>query len=367
MGERPSAPVIADDDGRMTAPPPFAEYDDSGVLRVLGVIVLLAIVIAVLVLPPISILDRGGEDSGGLSVQVRDQLPALPNGLAAVSQLYDLEADADLVDQSLWTLTIKLGEATTDDRNLAFYTHRDGDWLRLTSATLINDGTEAEAEVGEIPENIAVLRRIAFERTLGLIVEAGEVPDPEALAASPIVAVTAGILGIGDDGSAALSLLPDAVDAAAVGGSTVYLGVTVDPSAQAALDQLLSTEPATVAHVGELVAAVREVNADGLYLAYLDVDRTRRAALTRLVTQLAAQLNEVGLGLVVGVPVPATADTGAYDWAALSAVAGGVWLNAPPDPSAYYEQLAVVLDAQQAAGNRARFRLVGDRTDVAHP
>ena len=348
--ERPFAPVIFDDDQRGGPPPPFAEYDDSGVLRVLGVIVLLAIVIAVLVLPPISILDGGSDESGGLSVQARDQLPVLPGGLTAISQLYDLDADDGLETQDLWTLSIKLTETTTDDRNLAFYTHRDGEWLRLGSATLVNDGAEAEATVSEIPANIAVLRRTAFERTLGLIVDAGQVPDPDALAANPIVAVRAGTLGIGDDGSAALSLLPDAIDAVAVGGTTVYLGISVAPEAQVALDQLLSTEPATVAHVGELVAAVQEVNADGLYLAYLDIDRTRQAGLTRLVTQLSTQLAEVGLGLIVGVPAPATADTGAYDWAALAEASGGLWLNAPSDPSVYYEQLAVVLDAQQAAG-----------------
>jgi len=348
--DRPFAPVILDDDERGGPPAPFAEYDDSGVLRVLGVIVLLAIAIAVLVLPPVSILDRGGEDSGGLSVQARDELPALPAGLTAVSQLYDLSAEDDLADQSQWELSIKLSEVTQDDRNLAFYTHRNDDWLRLTSATLAADGTEAAAAVGDIPENIAVLRRTAFERKLGLIVDAGETPDPDALSGNPIVGVMAGSLGIGDDGSAALSILPDAVDAAAAGGSTVYLGVSVEPEAQPALDQLLSTEPATVAHVGELVAAVRDANADGLYLGYLDVDRTRRAGLTRLVSQLAAELTETGLGLVVGVPAPATADTGAYDWAALVEVAGGLWLSAPDDPSAYYEQLAVVLDAQQAIG-----------------
>ena len=348
--DRPFAPVISDDDGRSVVPPTFAEYDDSGVLRVLGVIVLLAIVIAVLVLPPLSILDRGGEDSGGLSVQAQDQLPVLPGGLVAVSQLYNLKTEPELTEQSLWTLTIKLSETTDDDRNLAFYTHREGDWIRLSSASLTEGGAEAQAEVSEIPDNIAVLRRVAFERTLGLIVEAGESPDPEALAASPIVAVAAGTLGIGDDGTAALSALPDAVDLASAGGSTVYLGVTVDPSAEAALDQLLSTEPATVAHVGELVAAVQDVNADGLYLAYLNLDRTRQAAFTRLVSQLSIQLAAEGLGLVVGVPVPATADTGAYDWAALTATTGGLWLNAPADPSTYYEQLAVVLDAQQAAG-----------------
>jgi hypothetical protein len=123
--DRPFAPVIFDDDQRGGPPPPFAEYDDSGVLRVLGVIVLLAIAIAVMVLPPISILDRGGSSgSGGLSVQARGELPELPGGLTAVSQLYDLNADDDLADQDLWTLSIKLSEVTQDSRNLAFYSYQ---------------------------------------------------------------------------------------------------------------------------------------------------------------------------------------------------------------------------------------------------
>jgi hypothetical protein len=283
--ERPFAPVIFDDDGRgATPPPPFGEYDDSGVLRVLGVIVLLAIVIAVLVLPPVSIFDGGSEGDSGLSVDARDELPALPGGLSAVSQLYDLEPSDELTSDSLWTLTIKLSEATEAERNLAFYTHSNGEWLRLTSATLISGGTEAEAEVSGIPGNVAVLRRTAFERTLGLIVDAGEVPDPAGLESNPVVAVNAGRLEIGDDGTAAVSVLPDAIDAAAVSGGTVYLAVAVDPAAQAALDQLLATEAGTVAHVGELAAAVRSVNADGLYLGYLDVEPTRRASFTRLTT-----------------------------------------------------------------------------------
>ncbi|MDA0352790.1 MAG: hypothetical protein O3A10_11345 [Chloroflexi bacterium] len=348
--ERPFAPVIFDDDERGGPPPPFAEYDDSGVLRVLGVIVLLAIAIAVLVLPPISILDRGGSDNSGLSVQARGEMPSLPAGLTALSLLYDLKAEETSVEQALWTLSIKLTETTEDDRNLAFYTNRDGEWFRLTAATLVAGGNEAEAEVGAIPQNVAVLRRTAFERTLGLIVEAGQTPDPAALAANAVVAVMGGTLAIGDDGAAALAVQPGAVATAGASGATVYLGVSVQLEAQPSLDQLLATEPALVAHVGELVAAVTDADADGLYLEYLSVDPTRRAALTRLVTQLSAELSAAGLGLVVGIPTPTTADTGAYDWAALSAAAAALWLTPPADPSVYYEQLALVLDAQQAAG-----------------
>jgi hypothetical protein len=351
--DRQFAPVIFDDDQRQAVPPPFAEYDDSGVMRVLGVVVLLAIVIAALVLPPISLLDRGGEDSGGISASPRDEFPTLPAGVTAISRLYDLEVSDQLSEtEGPWTLTIRLADVTTDQRNLALYTYGSSGWLRVESANITPDGVFAEAELPEIPANIAVLRRTAFDRTLGLIIPVGEVPDPDGLDQATVLVVTATSLGLGEDGAAALTTDPDvlAYTSADQRPAPVYLGVSVTPEAVEALNQLLGTEPALVAHINELAAAAEEVDANGIYLAYLDVDRIREAAFTRLVTQLAARLSEDGRGLIVGVPAPATADTGAYDWATLVDVAAAVWLSPPDDPSVYYEQLEGVLDAQQAAG-----------------
>lgn len=351
--DRQFAPVIFDDDQRQAVPPPFAEYDDSGVMRVLGVVVLLAIVIAALVLPPISLLDRGGEDSGGISASPRDELPTLPAGVTAISRLYDLEVSDELSEtEGPWTLTIRLADVTTDQRNIALYTYGSSGWLRVESANLTPDGVFAEAELAEIPANIAVLRRTAFDRTLGLIIPVGEVPDPDGLDHATVLVVTATTLGLGEDGAAALTTDPDvlAYTSADQRPAPVYLGVSVAPDAVEPLNQLLGTEPALIAHISELAAAAEEADANGIYLAYLDVDRTREAAFTRLVTQLAARLSEDGRGLIVGVPAPATADTGAYDWATLVDVAAAVWLSAPADPSVYYEQLEGVLEAQQAAG-----------------
>ncbi len=347
------APVIFDDDERHAVPPPFADYDDSGVMRVLGVVVLLAIVIAALVLPPISLLDRGGTDSGGISANPRDELPTLPGGVTAVSRLYDLEVSDSLSESDgPWTLTIRLASVTTDQRNLGLYTYGASGWLRVDSAALTPDGSFAEAEVAEIPANIAVLRRTAFDRTLGLIIPVGEVPDPDALDDATVLVVTAATLGIGEDGAAALTTDLDVLAYTNVEQRAVpiYLGVTASPEATEPLDLLLATEPALIAHISELAAAAEEVDANGIYLVYLDVDRSREAAFTRLVTQLAARLSEDGRGLIVAVPAPTTADTGAYDWPALVEVAAAVWLNAPDDPSVYYEQLEGVLESQQAAG-----------------
>ena len=351
--DRQFAPVIFDADEHRALTPPFAEYDDSGVMRVLGVVVLLAIVIAALVLPPISLLDRGDEDSGGISANPRGELPTLPAGLTAISDLYDLEVSDDLSEtDGPWILTIRLSDVTVDQRNLGLYTYGSSGWLRVERAVLTQDGTFAEAEVTEIPPNIAVLRRSAFDRTLGLIIPVGEVPDPDGLDDATTLVVTATTLGLGDDGTASLTTDMDvlAYTSGAIRPAPVYLGVTAAPEAVELLNQLLGTELALSAHIDELVAAAEDVDANGIYIAYLDVDRTREAAFTRLVTQLAARLSEGGRGLIVGVPAPATADTGAYDWAALVDVAAAVWLSAPDDPSVYYEQLEGVFEAQQAAG-----------------
>jgi len=350
---REFAPVIFDDDAHHAIPPPFAHYDDSGVMRVLGVLLLLAVVIAALVLPPISLLDRGGKESGGISAHPRNELPALPDGVTAISQLYDLEV-SDRLDESEGplTLTVRLSDLTSDQRNLAFYTYASSGWLRVERAILTQDGLFAEAQVADIPANIAVLRRTAFDRTLGLIIPIGDVPDPDALDGATVLVITATTLGVGDDGAAALTTDPDvlAYTAAEQRSVPVYLGITASPDATEPLNQLLGIEPALIAHINELAATAEEVDASGIYLAYLNVDRTREAAFTRLVTQLAARLSEDGRSLIVGVPAPTTADTGAYDWPALVDVAAAVWVSAPADPSVYYEQLEGVLEAQQAAG-----------------
>src|SRR5688572_26730131 len=85
----PFSSVIFEDDEqepprgpRRTGGGPPEMEGDTVLLRVLGVIVALGLVIAVLVLPPISILDRGGEETpGGIETEARDELPQLPEGL----------------------------------------------------------------------------------------------------------------------------------------------------------------------------------------------------------------------------------------------------------------------------------------------
>ncbi|MEX1022217.1 MAG: hypothetical protein WD058_03620, partial [Dehalococcoidia bacterium] len=121
----PFAPVVFDDDqaSRRRSVRPGGEYEsDAGLLRVLGIIAVLGIVIIALVLPwsPVSVLGGGdGNGDGDIPAQARDDIPPLPEGLVALSRLYDITVPADL--NVPLSVRIELTETTRDASNLALY------------------------------------------------------------------------------------------------------------------------------------------------------------------------------------------------------------------------------------------------------
>ena len=118
-GERP----------RRGGPPDDGGAGDGQLLRVAAIVVGLGIVIAALLLPPVSILDRtSGGDTEEFAIRARDELPELPEGLIALSALYDIEVANPGAFAGSARLTVELAEPTEDARNLAFYSWRDGSW-----------------------------------------------------------------------------------------------------------------------------------------------------------------------------------------------------------------------------------------------
>ena len=341
-------PVIFDDD----TPGPGGPLDgDSGLLRVVGVIILLAIVIAALVLPPVSILDRGGDSNpSGIEIEARDELPALPDGLVALSALYDITVPDEFAGAA--TLTVKLADPASGAQNVAFYSFDDGGWRRLASADLVDGGGAAVGVVDVVPSTIAVLQRTTLARAFGLIVDAEQTPDPLA-AGGAVVSVTAAVpaLDLDDDAASSVALNAGALEAALAGGHTVYLGLRAESDAEVdAVDRILATPALIDAHVEAVVAAAKAEGAAGVHIDYVAVDAARRDPFTALVTGLSQQLRAGGLGLVVSVPAPAATDSGAYDWAALAQAADALWLRGPDDAQVYYEQLETALEVRRTAG-----------------
>ncbi|MDA1062537.1 MAG: hypothetical protein O2895_06485, partial [Chloroflexi bacterium] len=139
----PFAP-LEDERGRLAY-----EFEDDepahGLLRILGVIAVLGVVIAILVLPPISLLNRGGDDAGaGITTSARNELPPLPAGLVARSELYDIAVDEAIAGPA--TLTVRLGDRAEEGEHLSFYSFADGEWSRLGVVSVIDDGRAAQGE-----------------------------------------------------------------------------------------------------------------------------------------------------------------------------------------------------------------------------
>ena len=338
--------------------------NDRGLIRVVGVIAVLGIILAILLLPPISLLNRGGDEGDstpGISTRARDDLPPLPGGLEARSALYDITSNGEFTGSA--ALTVRLGERADDGEHLAFYTYEDGDWTRLASIALTDDGNAAHGEVDLVPANIAVLARTSFARSLALIVGPGMAPAVEALTAARIVSVRAATPSEGGDLGGVD--VPDGALTVARGATSradVYLGVYLaEPSDAAAVDAILTIPDIAENHADALLEAAESANADGLHIEYLTLDAARRQAFSDFVATLAERGAERGLGIVVAVPTPSGADFGAYDWEALTAAAE-VWLAPPTNRSLFYDHVGAALATQRAAGtDLGRVSLMLDR------
>ena len=364
--DRPIPIDYGDDDrARFPAPPPpplrrgrdggdGGEGGDSGddgdrfhlgprELRVLALIAGLAVVVAILVLPPVSLLSRGGGSDArqGVVTRERGSIPALPAGLEAASGLYDIDLTRDV--PSPLNFTVRLSNRSTDNRNLAFYTYHENAWHRLTSVATTDDGSGAIGQLETIPANIAVLRRAALAHAFAAIIAPGETPDPATRDAS-IISVLAGEPVTGDEGLQ----LSDKLGANLQGK---YLGITISTAtAAASVNRILGDLAATRRHIDAIAAAADTTRAAGVHIDYLGINANRRATFSAFVQQLRDRLKQANRGLVVTVPALPGNDPSAYDWVALSAASDAVWLRPPGDPAAYYDTLETLLRTRREAG-----------------
>jgi cell division septation protein DedD len=343
------APVVNSDDGDdgNGFRPPDDGASDSGLFRAIGLAVALAGVLAIVFF--VFVRDDNSSGTVGIRTEARDSMPALPDGLVAVSDLYDITVSERLAGAA--TLKVRLSGDETPATNLALYTYSDGQWRRLGSASVDDGGRIASGDVQTVPANIAVLYRAALARALGLIVGPGEAPDAAAAGTSIVSVIAGGPLTDTDEAGLVAS------DASALGTAStateaaVYLGLTArDGAATQMVDLILGTPARIETHVSEIVLAALAASAGGVHIDYTSVDAAQREAFTSFASQLSVALAAEGLGFVVSVPTPPLTGTDAYDWQALAGVAETLWLRPPADPAGYYDELEPALEAQRAAG-----------------
>ena len=320
---------------------------DRAAVYVAGAIVGLAILLLVLLLPPVSILSRGGGSDGGIpsgpgdadtyTSTVRSGMPKLPAGLVAASALFDLAAPQD--QRGAAKITVPLREKQTEQRSLALYTYLGGKWQRLSDATLVGTGEAARGDVGALPGNVAVLRRSKATLQVAGSMPAGATLDKRAESVittlHPIVFIPVG------DG--ALVGQPPAVPPA---GYKVVPGVVAP--APDVIDRILRSTELQATHAAAIADAVKQGNFAGIDIDYRSVNPTLRTQYTSLVSLIAKALHADGRTLTLTLPMPTNEggamQSGAYDWEQLGKSADALELVGELDQELYFQNTEAAIN-----------------------
>jgi hypothetical protein len=331
------------DDGGPSGP---GDGPDRAAVYVIGTIIGLAILLLILLLPPVSVLSGGDSDSPipaapGTSDVYRSELrrgmPKLPAGLESASGMFELSAPED--QQGASRITIPLKERQTDARNLALYTYVDGGWQRLTEVTLASGGEAARGEVRALPGNIAVLKRSQATLQIAGSIQAEDVAGEQAGNAltvlHPIVFIPA------EDGSV-VGTRPAVPPS---GYQVVPTIVTIDPEV---LNNILRDPSLQATHAAEIAETVGVGNYQGINIDYRSVDPNLREQYTTFIRSLAQALHAASRSLTLTLPLPASVDgeidTGAYDWQALGAVADTIEMSGELDQDLYFQRTEDALE-----------------------
>jgi hypothetical protein len=320
---------------------------DRAAAYVAGAIVGLAILLLVLLLPPVSILSRGGGGQGGIpsgpgnadtyTSTVRSGMPKLPAGLVAASPLFDLAAPQD--QRGAAKITVPLREKQTEQRTLALYTYLDGKWQRLSDATLVASGDAARGDVNALPGNVAVLRRTKATLQVAGAMAAGATLDPRAESVittlHPIVFIPVG------DGT--LVGQPPAVPPA---GYKVVPGIVAP--APDVVDNILRSTDLQAKHAAAIADAVKQGNFAGIDIDYRSVNPTLRPQFTTFVGLVAKALHADGRTLTLTLPMPTNENgamqSGAYDWEQLGKSADTLELVGELDQELYFQNTEAALN-----------------------
>jgi hypothetical protein len=306
----------------------------------------IGLILLVVVLNPFGLLGGGdgdGAETGGGddSSSLLSAAPRVPDGYEALSRLFDnlSEEEGSL---GPYDLTVNLLQPVSDGRNLGLYTFRDGNWERLASATLINNGAAAKGEVGVMPANIAVLRLTSSAVQVSGWLPAGTSADEEAM--SIVTTVNPVDFAPAADGT----LTGTAREFPQADGSVVPTVRASTPEEAEVVNAILASPALREEHIQALVQLALQPGNAGVDIDYPDVNPARKADLTTFVIGLADQLHQANRTLSIALPTPVRSgvswDTGAYDWEQLAQKADLLKLRPVDDPAIYYQRMGEVFD-----------------------
>jgi hypothetical protein len=295
-----------------------------------------------LFLPPFALLRGGGgwQQAGeGSLVRRRTDVPRPPEGFQLASAFYEIRQERGIGPATM-TIPLDPGKA---GRGLALFTYSGGSWRRLAPAEVTPDGRAARGQVDQVPENVAVMRRLSGGFQVQGILKPGTPLHPDAEKLLTVLSPADYMPAPDGSVNGAPSPRPASDSVALVPVVSATAGAEKD-----AVNAILASETARATHVAELVKLVQNNRLDGLDLEYTAIDPTLGGAYLSLVTTLADQLHKTGQTLTVTLPLPRREgnnwNTFGYDWKELARVADYVRIAPERDQSIYRRVLREALN-----------------------
>lgn len=340
-----------------------------------GFVVVIALIILGLFLPPISLGTRlglgGGQETAGVTPEATAATAEMPEGVALttsdgaavnVSRLAaaDLataaggalaEAAAALPAESVvgdayvldftgdapsGQIAVPLPSGLTEVEKIDLRGWDGVAWAHIPSQ-IDTAGGQAVASEGTLPRALVFVRSTPPAQP---VISAEFAPDatvPEEV--TPLLGeVSVGALMLGENGS-----LSGEVAGGAPEGVDRYLRITNRGAVtdQAAITAFLNDVALQDAQISSLVGQAKAEGYAGVHVDYQGVPGPMSAAFTDVVNRLADALHAEGMQLAITLGTPAPVgngwDTGGQNWAALGRVADIVHIQMPLDPTAYVD------------------------------
>jgi len=290
---------------------------------------------------------------GSAGADLRAAAAAIPEVLQPKSPYYVLHP----CSRATGPVTIEV--AIPDDaepwETLDLYTWTGEAWEWI-GGTLDLEREVLVAQVDELPPSVVMMQTLPVVPAVGAVVsgdEASSLPEEFTEALLPG-------LYLGTDGT----VLGEVPTIEGVDAEPVFLLRNWQedaPPNTALLSDLLSDPAVQQAHIEAVVTKATDGGAAGVALDYRGVVSEQREAFSAFVAALAEALHAQSVRLEVIVPA-ATAgeagwETGGYDWAALGRSADVLVVPLPDDPAAYAEEGKVASLLRWAVGQVDRYRL----------
>ena len=351
--------------------------------------VIAVLVVAGLLLPPISLLDRMFKPCGELAVGGDSQSAQHPDGLTVlpataeqayrltlsaisqadfqsgaagealiaardalsvnlmlVSPVYDIQACGDEPQPGTLSVAVPPGAQPETTLDLYAWDSESGKWTWIGSSHDLANGAVL-ASIGALPETVALMQTTSVSPAVGVEVAPGETIGGDIQGIASEVYPTG--LVIAPDGSLGgdRSGLPEAASQAQAVYPVVrnYLaGGRPNPDL---VRGVLAVAEARQAHIDALTALAVESDYAGVMLDYQGLAETDREAYADFVSDLASALHAQGRLLAVVLPEPlftpeGAADTTGYDWARIGRAADMVL--SPVDDAAIVAWAATHVD-----------------------